>query len=120
MRPIGQVEQSCDAEQDSWDSFEEKQPAPASDTQPVNSENHSGDRRTNDEANRYRRHEARDCLAAILIDEPVRKINNHAGKEPRLRSTEQKTRAVKLQRTAHEPGQSGESAPRDQRQREQA
>src|SRR5205814_777032 len=54
-----------------------------------------------------------------LVDEPVGKINDDAGKEPGLSRAQQKTRAVKLVRSAHKTGEGGERAPGDQSNRQE-
>src|SRR6266403_1284486 len=54
-------------------------------------------------------------LRAVLINEPVREINNHAGEKSRFGRAKQKSRAVKLPWCSHETSQGCQCAPRDQR-----
>src|ERR1043166_21947 len=85
----------------------------------MHSKNRAGDRSSQDESNRNCRHKERHRLGPVAINEPVREINDHAGKEPRLRRAEEKTPAVKLQRAPDKTGQSCQRTPCNQRERQQ-
>src|SRR4051794_29825705 len=81
LRPIRQIENGRDPENNRGRPFHEKNPAPAGEIQPMDTENAASDRSSNHEANWNRRHETRDRFAAIRRCKPVGKINDHAWKK---------------------------------------
>src|SRR5438552_7674158 len=96
VRPVRQHEQRHNAKQDGGNSFEQKKPSPPGEPQPVNPQNCACDWSSEDKADRNGRHKPRDRLGPVLIDEPVGKINDHAGKKAGFGRAKQETRAVKL------------------------
>ena len=101
LRPVRKDEERCNSQNERRKSFQQKEPAPTGEIQPMNAENFSGNRTSDDKTDRDRGHESRNGCGTVLINEPMRKINDHARKEPRLCCAEQKARAVKLVRTVH-------------------
>src|SRR5205814_10065589 len=66
----------------------------------MNTQDHAGKRPAENVSNGNSRHKPSHRLRAILINEPVRKINNHTEEKACLGCAEQETRAAKLQRRA--------------------
>src|SRR5260370_40239740 len=86
---------------------------------PKTTQDHAGKSPAEDVSNGNSRHKPRHRLGTILINEPVRKINNHTGEKACRGCAEQETRAVKLQRRADETSECCECAPDYQRCREE-
>src|SRR5260370_41173378 len=99
--------------------FKQKKPTPSGEPEPVNFQNAAGDRSPENKTNGNRRHEARDGFGPVMINEPVRKINDHARKKSCFSRAQQKSRAVKFVRRSDETGQRCQGAPTDQRYGEQ-
>src|SRR5690606_122406 len=68
VRPVGQIEERDDAEDDCRYAFEDEDPAPACHSPPVDAvEDEARDRRADQIRDRERRHKERDRFSAILI-----------------------------------------------------
>src|SRR5437762_6783464 len=85
----------------------------------MNSEDLSRERPSKNVGDRNRGHEPRNRFRAVLVNEPVRKINDYTGEKSGFGRAEQKARAVKLVWSVDKCSEGGERAPGDQRQREQ-
>src|SRR5260370_31166242 len=86
---------------------------------PKTTQDHAGKSPAEDVSNGNSRHKPRHRLRPILINEPVRKINNHTGEKACLGCAEQETRTLKLQRRADKTRACFECAPDYQRCREE-
>src|SRR2546430_14983644 len=94
-------------------------PSQTGSVEPINTQHHAAKRPAENVSNGNSRHKPRHRLGPILINEPVRKINNHTGEKACLGCAEQETRAEKLQRRADKTSECCECAPDYQRCREE-
>src|SRR5262249_32390739 len=98
-RPVWQVVEGGDAEQDGGNSFDDEEPAPAFQREPVMAEDPAGRGRPDDERERNGREKVAGGFGAVLADEPVAEIDDHAGKERGLGSAEDEAREIKMERS---------------------
>src|SRR5216683_2867162 len=76
-RPICQEEEGNGAQQDCWNSFQEKQPAPTLHGKPVVTQNPAGEWGSENKRQRNGAHEITRRFGALLPNKPVAQIDNH-------------------------------------------
>src|SRR5580658_2682959 len=79
-------------------------------------ENPPSERRSHDERQWNSRHKIAASLGAILANEPVTQVHNHARKKSGLRRTQKQSRPIELARGMNQSSQHGQRSPRDQDQ----
>ena len=117
--PVGQVEERHDAEHDRRQPFENEQPAPAVQAEPVDAHQRRRDARAHHVRSRDGHHEHGHGLGAVFIAEPVRQVDDDAGEEAGLRDAEEETDPVELLGRVDEPAERGERTPHDEAQRDE-
>src|SRR5207237_10636914 len=66
LRPVRKDEERCNSQNERRKSFQQKEPAPTGEIQPMNAENFSGNRTSDDETDRDRGHESRNGCGTVL------------------------------------------------------
>ena len=85
--PVRQKEQRCHSEKNRRRAFQQKEPAPACQTEPLDLQQTASDGSADDETDGNGGHETRHRLAPITIEKPMRQIHDYARKKPGLGGT---------------------------------
>ncbi len=111
---VGEQVEEGDAEEDRWDAFDEEEPLPAAEAEvSVEVEECAGDEAHEDEAERQGDEEAADGAGAEVGWEPMREVEDDAGKEAGFGDAEEEARGVELPGGADEEHGHGEDSPGD-------
>jgi hypothetical protein len=102
-RPVGHQSQNREREQNGGDRLENEQPLPPAQPQsPVQLQQRARDDSRNRVGARHREEQGGNDTGAIFRGEPIGKVQDHAGKETRLRHSQEKAQREEAHGSDHE------------------
>ena len=110
-RPVREIKNRDHAKHDRGNSFDDEKPAPSLQAEPVHSQQPPSERGADDVGDGDRNHEHGASFRAIFGAEPVREVDENAGKEAGFGRAQQYSNEVEMRGRSNESHQDGDESP---------